>query len=246
MQTCAIVPAAGLGLRMGSGRLRKPFLELDGVPILARTLLRFQAVKVIDALVPVVNAEDVQYCMSHIVAPYGLEKVFHVVAGGKTRQESVLRGLEATAACSMVIVHDAVRPFVTEDLVLKVLHAAADTGAAVAALPATDTLKRASETGFVLETIDRQRIWMVQTPQAFRWELLVEAHRMAAQKGWTATDDASLVERLGAPVRVVQGHRSNIKITTPEDLWLAGRILDQQRGSENNTHLRHANNGESL
>lgn len=240
------MPAAGLGLRMGSGKLRKPFLELDGVPILARTLLRLQAIKAIDALIPVVHAEDVRYCMSHIVALYGLEKVLHVAAGGKTRQESVRRGLEAMAACSMVIVHDAVRPFVTEDLVLKVLHAAADTGAAVAALPAEDTVKRVSEKGLVLKTIDRQRIWMVQTPQAFRRELLVEAHRMAAQEGWIATDDASLVERLGASVRVVEGLRSNIKITSPEDLWLASRILEQQRGSENNTHRGQADNGESL
>jgi len=245
MKTCAIVPAAGIGLRMG-GKLRKPFIELDGVPILARTLLQLQAANEIDALVPVVHADDVRQCFSHIVAPFKIDKVLNVVAGGRTRQESVFHGLEAVAECSMVIVHDAVRPFVKENLILKVLNAAADTGAAIVALPATDTVKRVSEKWLVQETLYRQQIWMAQTPQAFRWELLLEAHRMAARKGWIAPDDASLVERLGAQVRVVEGLRRNIKITTPEDLLLAARILELERDHLDGAHIGYTDYGDSI
>jgi len=233
-----------MGLRMG-GRLRKPFLELDGVPILARTLLRLQAVNEIDALVPVVHADDVELCTTRIVAPFRIDKVLEVVAGGKTRQESVLHGLEALPQCKMVIVHDAVRPFVTEDMLRSVLNAAAHTGAAMTAIPATDTIKRVSEDGLVLETLDRRGVWMAQTPQAFRWELLLKAHRMAAREGWSATDDASLVERLGAAVRVVEGLAGNIKITTSEDLLLAGRLLEQERGRGGGALSGHADKVES-
>ncbi len=235
MQTCAIVPAAGIGLRMG-GKICKPFLDLKGVPILARTLLRFQAAKEIDALVLVVQADDISHCHSHIVEAYGIEKVIRVVEGGKTRQESVLRGLEAVDKCRMVIVHDAVRPFVTKDLIRKVLDAAANIGAAMAALPAIETVKKVSENGLVLETLDRRQIWMAQTPQAFRWELLMEAHKRAARERWTATDDASLVEYLGAPVQVVEGLRNNIKITTPDDLLVAARILEQESNCASCAH----------
>ncbi|MBW2147309.1 MAG: 2-C-methyl-D-erythritol 4-phosphate cytidylyltransferase [Deltaproteobacteria bacterium] len=237
MQTCAIVPAAGMGLRMG-GNMSKTFIALDGVPILARTLLRLQAVKEIDALVPVVQADYVRHCLLHIVEAYGIQKAIRVVEGGKTRQESVLRGLEAADMCRMIIVHDAVRPFVTEDLIRKVLDAAANSGAAMAALPAVDTVKKVSENRLVLETLDRQQIWMAQTPQAFRWELLMNAHKKAAREGWMTTDDASLVERLGVPVQVVEGLRNNIKITTPEDLLMAARILEQQ-----SDHTYHARSG---
>ena len=116
----------------------------------------------------------------------------------------------------------------------------------MAALPATDTVKKVSAKGFVLETLDRRHIWMAQTPQAFRWELLLEAHRTAARKGWIATDDASLVERLGVPVRVVEGMRGNIKITTPEDLLLASRFLAEERVCAYNGHSGLTGRGEAL
>jgi 2-C-methyl-D-erythritol 4-phosphate cytidylyltransferase len=149
-----------------------------------------------------------------------------VVPGGARRQDSVRNGLDALGPCDWVAVHDAARPFATRDLLLRTLDAAQPTGAAVAAVPVKDTIKRVRD-GAVLQTLPRAELWAVQTPQVFRADLLARAHHATDD----ATDDAALVERLGIQVRVAQGAYDNIKITTPDDLALAAWLLDQRAGA---------------
>ena len=220
----AVVPAGGRGVRMGR---KKPGILLAGRPVLAWTLGVFERTPVVRGVVVAVPAEDVAGWRRRL---RGCGKVAAVVAGGAERQGSVRRALEAVPAdVTWVVVHDGVRPCITPDLVRRVLEAAREHGAAVAALPVTETLKRGVD-DWVKETVDRTGLWAVQTPQAFRAALLREAHRRAAAEGVLATDDAALVEWLGAPVRLVPGLPGNIKITRIEDLPLARALLHGRRG----------------
>ncbi len=222
-RVAALIPAAGNGRRMG-GPVAKPYLQLGGREILARTLEVFATCSVIDEVWLVVAAEHYDYCQRAIVERYGWQKVCGVVIGGAERQESVWRGLQQiTAAIDLVVVHDGVRPFVTAAMLHQALRSAAQHGAAITAIPLQDTLKRVAETGVVEVTIPRQNLWRTQTPQAFRRTLLHAAFRHAWQHGLLATDEAGLIEAFGHPVQVVLGAESNIKITTPEDLrWCEG------------------------
>ena len=221
----ALIPAAGSGARMG-GPVAKPFLQLDGREILAHTLEVFENAPLIDDVWVMVGAGDVLACRRGIVERYGFKKVRGVVPGGASRQESVRRGLRRLdAGVDLVVVHDGVRPFLTEAVLRETLACAAAYGAAVSAVPLRDTLKRVSGRGEVEATVPRDHLWRTQTPQAFRRELLDAAHRQARQQGLSATDDAGLLESLGHPVRVVPGLEGNIKITTPDDLDLAERLL---------------------
>jgi 2-C-methyl-D-erythritol 4-phosphate cytidylyltransferase len=161
----------------------------------------------------------------------GLKKVTQVVPGGEERQDSVWRGLVAARGrADWVIIHDGARPFVTEELIERTLSEARRSKAAAAALPAHETLKEISPNQEVVRTLDRRRVWMLQTPQCFAFDLILAAHEQARKDGFLGTDDASLVERLGAVVRVVEGSRFNFKITTPEDLVLGEALL--KYGSE--------------
>ena len=221
----AVVPAGGLGRRMG-GRLPKQFRELAGVPILARTLralARSRALTGLVVAVPAARVEDTRRLLARLrVRPVT------VVAGGAERQESVWLGLQAVPAdVEMVLVHDAVRPFVSPALVERVLGAARRVGAATCGLPVRETVKRVRDAA-VEATLDRDGLWLVQTPQAFRRSLLWEAHDKARRDGRLGTDDAVLVEWLGAAVAMVPGLPENLKITTPADLraarqWLRSR-----------------------
>jgi 2-C-methyl-D-erythritol 4-phosphate cytidylyltransferase len=211
-----VVPAGGSGARLGR-RTPKQFLALDGRPILAVTVGRLARHPAVEAIVVAVPAGHLARA-ERLLAPVVRRPRLIVVAGGATRQESVRRGLEAVPPqAEIVLVHDAVRPFITRALLDAIVTAAASTGAAVCGLPVAETIKRVRE-GFVEHTVDRSALWAVQTPQAFRADLLREAHDKAWRDGAEATDDAMLVERLGHPVRVVPGSAANVKITTPEDL----------------------------
>jgi 2-C-methyl-D-erythritol 4-phosphate cytidylyltransferase len=160
-----------------------------------------------------------------------VEPRLRLIVGGETRQESVANCLaEVSAECDIVAVHDAARPLLTASITSDVLNRARETGAAIAAVPAKDTVKLCSGDGIVTDTPDRSRVWLVQTPQCFSRELLVSAHEKARAEGYLATDDAALVERFGAPVHVVMGSYENIKVTTPEDLLVCEEIL-KGRGS---------------
>jgi len=214
--TAVLVPAGGIGARLGSAT-PKQFLALGGVPILVATVRHFARHPAVQAIVVAVPETHVSRAR-RMLGSLARRRPLAVVAGGLTRQASVERALQEVAAdVELVVVHDAVRPFITGALIDSVLAAARDHGAAICALPINETVKRVSEE-FVVETEDRSSLWAVQTPQAFRAALLREAHEKASRDGIVGTDDAMLVERLGHRVRVVPGHANNIKITTPADL----------------------------
>jgi 2-C-methyl-D-erythritol 4-phosphate cytidylyltransferase len=225
VRVAALIPAAGSGQRLG-GTVPKPYQVLHGREILARTLDVFEACPAIDEVWLVVAADQRDYCRQRIVERYGFRKVRDLVAGGTARQESVWYGLRrVSASMDLVVVHDGVRPFVTVSLLQRTLCSAARHGAAIAAVPLNDTLKRVSVTGQVEATLSRERLWRTQTPQAFRQALLRRAFQQAWQMGLRATDEAGLVEALGHPVQVVQGAEQNVKITTPDDLDLCEGLL---------------------
>jgi 2-C-methyl-D-erythritol 4-phosphate cytidylyltransferase len=205
---------------------KKPGIALAGRPVLRWTLDVFAATPAVGGVVVVVPAEDVAVWRRRLAR---CRKVRAVIAGGTERQESVARALAAVPATARwIVVHDGVRPCLTPALLARVLAGARASGAAIAALPLAETLKRGAD-GWVRATVARDGLWAVQTPQAFAAALLREAHRRAAAEAITATDDAALVERLGARVRLVPGLPGNVKITRPEDLPLARALLVARR-----------------
>ncbi len=199
---------------------------LGGRPLVSYSLEAFRACRELDEIILVVAPEDVERARRELLQPGGRQSE-RVVPGGLKRQESVRAGLaEVSRACDLIVVHDAARPFVKSALVVRCLEAAATYGAAVAAVPASDTVKEVGPELEVAKTFDRSLLWLVQTPQAFRRKLLIEAHEAAAAAGVEGTDDAFLVERLGHRVRVVPSDRGNVKITWPEDLVQGERMMD--------------------
>lgn len=225
MKITALIPSAGSGLRMG-GDTRKQYIHIHEKPITAHTLLRFQELAEISQIILIVPEEDISFCESEIVSRYNLSKVGKVIAGGRERQDSVYNGVRALDGDEdIVIVHDGVRPFATVEIIRESIRAASESGAAIAAIQAKDTIKSVSSDGLVEKTVDRGKLWQVQTPQTFRRELLEEAYRKAMSEKFYGTDDSSLVERIGGRVMVVQGSEFNIKITTPRDLVLAEGII---------------------
>jgi 2-C-methyl-D-erythritol 4-phosphate cytidylyltransferase len=216
--TYAIVPAGGHGSRMGSRR-PKQYLRLGAAPILVATLRALARASSLRGIVVAVPAAHVA-ATRRLLARARVPKILDVVAGGADRQESVWRGLQRVPDhARIVIVHDAVRPFITPELVERVRAAAAG-GAATCGMPVRDTVKRVAQ-GAVSSTVEREGLWLTQTPQAFARALLWEAHDKARRDGFAGTDDAVLVERLGMPVAMVTGLAQNLKITTPEDLRTA-------------------------
>jgi len=229
----AIIPAAGKGIRMGDGPY-KQFLELGGRPILGLTLEKFQACPSIQAIIVVVPPDQVEYCRRKVIQPWGIEKVERVVTGGQRRQDSVRAGLEASGGrYNIVLIHDGVRPLVAPELIETMVSSAKRHRAAIAAIPAKDTIKEVGEGGLVARTHHRERLWMAQTPQVFRYEDIMKAHYEAQKEGWQdVTDDAQLVEKMGIPVKVIRGSEMNIKVTTPEDLLMARCLLELSRGQD--------------
>jgi len=230
----AIVPAAGLGTRMGTDQ-PKQFLELDGVPLIIFTLRRLAACAAITDFLVATRTDDVM-SLQDKVARAALGRPAHVIHGGDTRQQSVANALaQVDPATEIVIVHDAVRPFVTLHQIERVIAEARARGAAILGIPAIDTVKevkRASlpeDVALISATIPRERIVLAQTPQAFSYTLLRDAFRKAEQDGVTASDEAALVERLGHDVFVVLGSERNLKITRPADMELARFYLEQER-----------------
>ena len=206
--------------------VKKPYLKLAEKPILAHTIQRFEQNSAVDAIFVIVDQADFSECHAAVLHPYSFTKVEKLVEGGETRQMSVYNGIRALSAdVDFVIVHDGVRPFVTDEIIFACLTAADECGAAVAAVPVKDTIKVANADNFIIETPAREQLWAVQTPQVFRKSLLEEAHQTAQARQLTATDDASLVEQLGFPVKLVNGSYANLKITTPVDLRVAEILL---------------------
>lgn len=232
-----VIAAAGQGKRMG-GSESKQFLMLQGKPILIHTIQVFEQMADVEEIVLVVRPEERQRC-AQLIARYQLSKIKQLVCGGAERQASVYAGLKALSGSETewVMIHDAVRPFVTEEQVLRCLQQAKQDGAALLAVRVKDTIKMAGEDGRVKETPNRKSLWAVQTPQAFSYASIMEAHAWAEAHSVTGTDDAMLLERQGKPVVIVEGGYNNIKITTPEDLQWAEWQLQKQEG-ENTAKMR--------
>jgi len=198
------------------GGIDKVLASLGGRLILARVIDTFQKCKLVDQIVVVVNTKNIEKCRK-LVAEERWSKVSDICAGGKRRQDSVAAGLKLLN-CQWVVIHDGARPLVTKDLIERGLKAAEETGAAIAAIPVTDTIKIAGDDRIVHQTPPRQNLWAVQTPQVFRFDIITRAYEQT--KG-EVTDDASLVEKLGCKVKLYMGSYDNIKITNPDDLALA-------------------------
>jgi 2-C-methyl-D-erythritol 4-phosphate cytidylyltransferase len=215
----AVVPAGGSGARMGS-RQPKQYLALGGAPILVLTLRALARCRSLDGLIVAAPADRVE-ATRELLRRFRVPRVLRVVPGGAERQASVREGLQAAPPdAEWIVVHDAVRPFVTAELIERVLAAARVPGAATCGWPVRETVKRVKDS-VVEATLPREGLWLTQTPQAFRLDLLREAHDKALRDGYEATDDAMLVERLGGRVAMVEGLPQNLKITTPDDLKTA-------------------------
>jgi 2-C-methyl-D-erythritol 4-phosphate cytidylyltransferase len=229
----AIIVAGGAGLRMKTP-LRKQYLPLNGIPVLARTLKIFIDSRLFDQICTVVPSEDITFCKENILphllsSEEKLKLPLQFVAGGKERQDSVYNGiLSIENPRSLVVIHDGVRPFIDAGRISACIQAAEESGAATLGIPIQDTLKKVDPDGHVLETLERNRYWYTQTPQAFQYSLLRKAHEKAREEGFYGTDDAGLVERLGGSVLMVEGDKLNFKITTAEDMVLAGMISAKQ------------------
>jgi 2-C-methyl-D-erythritol 4-phosphate cytidylyltransferase len=219
----AVITAAGSSQRMGD--VDKLFARLGGKPVLARVLDVFQSCDLIDRIVVVVNIQSLEKCR-RLVAEQAWSKVADVCPGGERRQDSVAVGLSRLRDCRWVVIHDGARPLVTEDLIRRGLAEAEETGAAVAAVPVIDTIKVAGDDRIVRDTLLRDDLWAVQTPQVFRFDIITEAYRRAKAE---VTDDASLVEQSGYRVKLYMGAYDNIKVTVPADLAVAG-VLWQEHG----------------
>ncbi len=228
MTVSAIIVAAGKGLRMNED-VPKQYLPLGGHPILGHTLRVFHNCNRIDEVLVVIPTEDFDFCNQNVIAPLDFQKKTHLVSGGDRRQDSVYNGLMAlNRKTDLVIIHDGVRPFVKDADLEACIDGAITSGACILGIPATDTLKRVNEAGIVAGTLDRDNLWLVQTPQAFKYDVILKAHEAARDDGVSATDDAFLVERLGLEVRIITGTKNNIKITTQEDLAIARAIVAQR------------------
>jgi len=219
MSVGAVIVAAGRSTRMGG--IDKVFASLAGRPLFCHALGVFEHSPAIDQVVLVTAAEKVDAAIE-AVRTFGFTKLLTICSGGERRQDSVLAGLEQFAHLDTVVVHDAARPLVTGDLIARGLDAAAETGAAVAAVPLYDTIKEADSDGSVVRTVDRTNLWAIQTPQVFSFDLLLTAHRR-----WPAdvTDDAMLVEAVGCRVKLFLGSLRNLKVTAPDDLLIAEALL---------------------
>lgn len=222
----AIVLAAGQGKRMHS-KVQKQFLEIQGRPVLYYSMRCFQECSKIDEIILVTGEESIAYCQEEIVKKYGFTKVAAVVCGGKERYDSVYAGLCACSDCEYVLIHDGARPFITEEMILRGLDKAKETGASVIGMPSKDTIKLADKEGFVKETPERNCVWTIQTPQIFLYSLIRSAHESIRKKDMSnITDDAMVVEQeSGVKVALAEGSYRNIKITTPEDLYVAEAFL---------------------
>lgn len=220
----AVIVAAGKGSRMQSSR-NKQFINVIDRPVLAYTLQAFEDCKLIDEIIVVTRQEDIMLC-KEIVDISALTKVKKIVVGGKERQDSVYNGLkEINSEATLVAVHDGARPLILPQYIEATVKVAAQYHAAAIGVRVKDTIKLVDDDHNIVDTLDRSKLWAVQTPQVFNVEILRKAYENAVTKGIFATDDCMLVEQMGYTVKMVEGSYENIKITTPEDIFLAEAII---------------------
>jgi len=227
-RVCAVVLAAGRGKRMRSD-VPKQFMELGGRPVVYYSLRAFED-SAVDDMILVTGSDDIEFCRREIVQRYHFTKVREIVSGGAERFDSVSNGLAACVNCGLVLIHDGARPMISAGLINANIECAARCGACVTAVPSKDTVKIADEEGFVRETPERSRVWIIQTPQSFHYDVIRKAYDERAARGDSAvTDDASVVEKyLHMKVKLLEGDYRNIKITTPEDIRIAATMLAER------------------
>lgn len=224
-----IIPAAGQGKRMGAGK-NKLLIELNGIPVLIHTLRVFEEDEHCEGMILAIHHQD-EAAFKALLTKYNIHKVKRLVPGGKERQDSIYQALKTVDSDGIILVHDAARPFILKEAILRLTDKAMETGAAIIGVQAKDTMKTVRN-GTVVETVERSSLWAVQTPQAFRMSILLKAYEKAEQDGFLGTDDSSLVERIPFPVMMVEGDYDNIKLTTPEDLFFAEAILKKRKGEQ--------------
>ncbi|MCD8336533.1 MAG: 2-C-methyl-D-erythritol 4-phosphate cytidylyltransferase [Lachnospiraceae bacterium] len=239
MKNVAIVLAGGSGSRMKSKK-KKQYLLLSDRPVLWYSLCAFQNCPNIDEIILVCGEGEEEYCRREFAENYGFAKIKKIVHGGKERYHSVYEGMKAAGSCDYILIHDGARPFIDERMLERIFAGLSDCPACAVGMPVKDTIKMRNMEGYVEQTLPREKLWMIQTPQAFSYPLLLQAYEemmrreqtAAEQEGSTVkiTDDAMVVETvLHIPVKLIEGSYDNIKITTPEDLALAGALAEQYK-----------------
>ncbi|MGE5480213.1 MAG: 2-C-methyl-D-erythritol 4-phosphate cytidylyltransferase [Chloroflexota bacterium] len=228
MKTSVIVPAGGIGQRF-AGNVPKQFIEIGGAPVIIHTLRIFEEIEEVESIVVPVHSEWFSHT-KELLKQYGIKKVKEVIVGGKERQDSVGNALttKAIAESELVLVHDAVRPFVSTELVRKIMETAEEEGAAIPAVAPRDTVKEINSKGIVIKTLDRSKLSLVQTPQGYWTDIIKTAYTKASEASYFGTDSSELVEFIGYKVTAVEGEDSNIKITTPFDLKIAELIWQER------------------
>ena len=234
MKTTVVIVAAGMGSRMKAAKT-KQLIEIGGHPILWHTLSAFEAMAVIDDVVLVVKQDEMAYIKEEILDNGGFKKVGRVVSGGKERSDSVWKGIEAADMSELIMIHDGARPFIKEENVCELIEELGEYDGAVLAVPVKDTIKEVdNHSGEVTDTLNRNKLWAIQTPQLFRTATIRQAFQSREQIQMPIYDDAMLVEATtGGRIRIVSGDDSNIKITTPFDLIVAEAIYRYSRGENN-------------
>ncbi len=233
MKIVAIIPAGGAGRRLNP-EIAKQYLQINGLPVLVHTLNVFEKAKIIDEIILVVPESDIEFVRKDLIIKNNLKKITMIIAGGVERQDSVRNGIAAMDdKCDIILVHDGVRPFVTNEMINNVAKIVYDCPAAVIGVPSKDTIKETKDNDLVVKTLPRRNLWITQTPQAFQFEVLQKAYEAAYSDNFYGTDDASLVERIGVPVKMIAGSYENIKITTKEDLVIAEALLKGKQEKKN-------------
>lgn len=221
----AVILGAGKGSRMKAG-INKQFLTLNHEPVISYTIRAFDQCSAIDEIIIVTSPEEQEYFQINILDKYHYSKVKRLVAGGAERQQSAYNGImSASEQSEIILIHDGARPFVSQQTIISCIQAAKLHGATSAGMPSKDTVKLIDEQNIVIQTLQRDRVWLTQTPQAFKKDLIHKAHEAALKDGVLGTDDAMLLELLGHKVVMVEAGYENIKITTPEDLSIAEQLI---------------------
>ncbi|NWH04829.1 2-C-methyl-D-erythritol 4-phosphate cytidylyltransferase [Desulfobacter latus] len=237
----AVIVAGGKGLRMQS-TVKKQFIDLEGIPVIVRTLAAFDRYCRVDEIILVVPEQDLNFTRNDLLHRVSFSTPLHIIKGGVTRQDSVGNGLDqALKICTQpettfVLIHDGVRPFVGDNLLDRCLDGALQEGACIPVLGIADTVKRADKNGKIICTLDRDGLFRAQTPQVFRLDLMIKAASHARKTGFLGTDEASVCEHAKIPVAMVEGGLFNIKLTSPQDLIFAGLIIRAKKEAELTGH----------